>query len=63
MRGLLSRKVASMKGSWENLSREALKYNETVIFTELEEVVDIAETATEEALLGSTALMQKLLQL
>ena len=46
MRGCLGRKLARLKGSWENLSREALKYNETVIFTELEELVEIAETAT-----------------
>ena len=62
MRGCLGRKLARLKGSWENLSREALKYNETVIFTELEELVETTETAAEEAFLGFTAILQKLLQ-
>ena len=62
MRGHLRRKFAKLKSSWENLLREALENNETVIFTELEELVETTETAAEEAFLGFTAILQKLLQ-
>ena len=62
MRGHLRRKFAELKSSWENLLREALENNETVIFTELEELVETTETAAEEAFLGFTAILQKLLQ-
>ena len=51
MRGRLRRKFARLKGSWENLSQAVLKNNETVVFTELEELVETTETATKEALL------------
>ena len=59
MRGRLRRKFAKLEGCWENLLQEALENNETVVFTKLEDLVETVRAATEDALLGSTATLQK----
>ena len=39
MRGRLEKTFAKMENRWENLLQEAWEKNETVVFTELEELV------------------------
>jgi hypothetical protein len=61
LRGCLKRKFARLKGSWENLVQSTLDYNETVVFAELAELVEVTEAATDDALFGSEDLLQQLM--
>ena len=61
LRGRLRRKFARLKGSWENLLQSTLDYDEPVVFAELAELVEVTETATDEALFGSEDLLQQLM--
>jgi hypothetical protein len=57
----LRRKFARLKGSWENLLQSTLDYDEPVVFAELAELVEVTETAMDEALFGSEDLLQQLM--
>ena len=61
LRGRLRRKFARLKGSWENLLQSTFIYDEPVVFAELAELVEVTETATDEALFGSEDLLQQLM--
>jgi hypothetical protein len=41
--GMLGRKFARLKGSWENLLQSALDCDESVVFIEIAELVEITE--------------------
>ena len=48
MRKCLERTLARMEGCWEHLLQEAQKQNETVMFSELENLVQMERFATEQ---------------
>ena len=50
-----------MENCWENLLQEAWEKNETVVFTELEKLVEMVRSATEEAMKGSVNTVKELL--
>ena len=56
----LGRKFERLKGSWENLLQSALDCDESVVFVEISELVEITEGATNEALFGAEDLLQSL---
>ena len=60
LRETLRRKFARLKGSWENLLEAALNCDESAVFDELAELVEITEAATNEALFGLEDLLQSL---
>lgn len=62
MSSRLGKKFARMESRWENLLQEARENDETVVFTEIEDLVETARSATEDAIMGSMATVQELLQ-
>jgi hypothetical protein len=56
LRETLRNKVARSKGSWENLIRYAVDYDESTVFHEISELVWTTEETTREALFGSDRL-------
>jgi hypothetical protein len=60
LRKTLGRKFARMKGSWENLLQSAMDHDESPVFCEISELVEITESIANEALFGSEDLLQSL---
>jgi hypothetical protein len=56
----LGRKFERLKGSWENLLQSALDYDESVVFGDIADLVEITEGTTEEALFGAEDLLKSL---
>jgi hypothetical protein len=60
LRNCLKEKFARLKSNWENLVQLTTDYDETVEFAELAGLIQVTETATNNALLGSEDLLTKL---
>jgi hypothetical protein len=60
LREMLGRKFARMRGSWENLIQSAMDHNETAVFCEISELVEITESVTDSAMFESEDLLQSL---
>jgi hypothetical protein len=60
IRSCLKEKFARLKSNWENLVQLTTDYDETVEFAELVGLIQVTETATNNALLGSEDLLTKL---
>ena len=50
-----------MESRWKNLIQEAWEKNEKVVFADLEDLVKMERSATEDAMLGSMTTIQELL--
>ena len=59
-REALVKKFARLKGSWENLLQATLDYDESVVFAEVSEIVEVTEVATNQALFRSEDLLRSL---
>ena len=57
LKEVLGRKFARLKGSWENLLQSALDYDESVVFGD---IADLVEVTTNKALFGAEDLLQSL---
>ena len=60
LREMLGRMFARMKGSWENLLQSAMDHDESAVFYEILELVEVTESVANEALFGSEDLLQSL---
>jgi hypothetical protein len=60
LRNCLKEKFARLKGDWENLVQLTTDYDETVEFAELAGLIQVTETATNNALFGSEDLLTQL---
>jgi hypothetical protein len=60
LRQTLGNKFARMKGSWENLLQSAIDYDESAVFHEVSELVEVTEATKNEALFGAEDLLQSL---
>ena len=58
LRDTLRRKFAWLKGSWKNILEAALDYDESAVFVELAELVEVTEATTNKALFCSEDLLQ-----
>ncbi len=60
LKEMLGKKFVRLKGSWENLLQSALDCDESVVFVEISELVEVTEGTTNEALFGTEDLLQSL---
>jgi hypothetical protein len=60
LRETLGRKFTRMKGSWENLLQSAMDHDESAVFYEISELMEVTESIANEALFGSEDLLQSL---